>query len=412
MFTTYRNTLLNFNQTLFQAAIFMVGNSTDNDYEALEEIFAFNAQSDHEDYNEYKLLAAIIYSALALGGLAVNILFCCVIWRTDKLHTVTHMLMTNLAVSNIFFLMFHPPYFLTTFILESNWKFGTLMCKASFSVGYVTVTGSFYFMCLVAIDRWLAIFYRKKRLDRKRCICLTTGAWVLSVIVASPYIYKSQVLDMNILLDDDPLKTVKTEVTRCGAESMPWDDVALILTILVQYVVPLVIMIPAYSHLSYFLWQRPTVGVQSKERARKANAKRRRLTITLIAIVAILISCWSPLFSVGILHRFHPEVSFPLYIITSMIALLGVLCTPLCYMANDGFRQQMVQLFPCLAEKERTSDRSTQRFLEVEATTHRKGMATVATCTSTSSVVLHKKNNGALAARDSRDVDATEQDQL
>ncbi|ETN75286.1 hypothetical protein NECAME_00697, partial [Necator americanus] len=100
--------------------------------------------------------------------------------------------MTNLAVSNILFLMFHPPYFLTTFILESNWKFGSIMCKASFSVGYVTVTGSFYFMCLVAIDRWLAIFFRKKRMDREQCIFLTTGAWILSVIVASPYIYKSQ----------------------------------------------------------------------------------------------------------------------------------------------------------------------------------------------------------------------------
>ncbi|RCN26874.1 hypothetical protein ANCCAN_27397 [Ancylostoma caninum] len=111
---------------------------------------------------------------------------------------------------------------------------------------------------------------------------------------------------MNILLDDDPLKTVKTEVTRCGAESMPWDDVALILTILVQYVVPLVIMIPAYSHLSYFLWQRPTIGVQSKERARKANAKRRRLTITLIAIVAILLN----LVLVAVVFRGDPA-SFP-----------------------------------------------------------------------------------------------------
>ncbi|KHJ92846.1 hypothetical protein OESDEN_07255 [Oesophagostomum dentatum] len=200
---------------------------------------------------------------------------------------------------------------------------------------------------------------------------------------------------MNIVLDDDPLKDVKTEVTRCGAESMPWDDQVLLITIFVQYVVPLVIMIPAYSHLSYFLWQRPTIGVQSKERARKANAKRRRLTITLIAIVAILISCWSPLFSVGILHRFHPEVSFPLYIITSMIALFGVLCTPLCYMANDGFRQQMMHIFPCWQVKERSSERSTQRFLEVEVAIPHKGTATFASCKAvSSSVVLHKKENG------------------
>uniref|UniRef100_A0A1I7XEG0 G_PROTEIN_RECEP_F1_2 domain-containing protein n=1 Tax=Heterorhabditis bacteriophora TaxID=37862 RepID=A0A1I7XEG0_HETBA len=265
----------------------MLGNNSE-DYQELEQIFTFeNNQPDHTDLTEYRVFAAFIYSTLAVGGLIVNMIFCCVIWRTDKLHTVTHMLMTNLAVCNILFLMFHPPYFLTTFILESNWKFGTVICKASFSVGYVTVTGSFYFMCLVAIDRWLAIFYRRLRLDRRRCIYLTSGAWLLSVVVASPYIYKSQVLDMNSNFNFGD--SLKTEMTRCGAKSTTWDDTALILTIIVQYVVPLAIMVPAYGHLSYFLWKRPPVGIQSKERAKKAYTRRRRLTITLIAIVAILV---------------------------------------------------------------------------------------------------------------------------
>ena len=63
------------------------------------------------------------------------------IWKTEKLHTVTHMLMTNLAVSNLLFLIFYPPYFLSTFVLESNWHFGVVICKASYAIPYVTVTG-------------------------------------------------------------------------------------------------------------------------------------------------------------------------------------------------------------------------------------------------------------------------------
>ncbi|ETN75285.1 hypothetical protein NECAME_00696 [Necator americanus] len=78
-----------------------------------------------------------------------------------------------------------------------------------------------------------------------------------------------------------------------------------------------------------------------------------------------------------------------------MIALVGVLCTPLCYMANDGFHQQIVQLFPCLQVNENPSDQASQRFLEGEAITRHKKAATVATYNTTdTSVALQERQKG------------------
>lgn len=46
-------------------------------------------------------------------------------------------------------------------------------------------------MSLVAIDRWLAIFRRKSRLSKRKCIWLTATVWLIAFTVASPYLYLS-----------------------------------------------------------------------------------------------------------------------------------------------------------------------------------------------------------------------------
>lgn len=46
-------------------------------------------------------------------------------------------------------------------------------------------------MSLVAIDRWLAIFRRKSRLSKRKCIGLTAFVWLIAFTVASPYLYLS-----------------------------------------------------------------------------------------------------------------------------------------------------------------------------------------------------------------------------
>uniref|UniRef100_A0AC34QW27 G-protein coupled receptors family 1 profile domain-containing protein n=1 Tax=Panagrolaimus sp. JU765 TaxID=591449 RepID=A0AC34QW27_9BILA len=304
----------------------------------------------------FRMMTAFCYGFLAIAGLICNGVFCYVIWRSKKLHTVTHMLMTNLALSNILFLLFHPPFFMSTYILQTNWVFGTVICKTSFSVVYVTATGSFYFMSLVAIDRWLAIFCRKSRLNKKKCMWLTAIVWLIAFTVASPYIILSgevhpmgkQQIFNSALLGDFP-DLLPQDRVQCGIDCPSCKRVLQVTTILAQYGVSLFVMIPTYGHLAFFLWKRPTVGVQSRERFKKAQHKRRRMLVTLLAIVAFLILCWSPLFSVGVLHTYRliNNDSLSIYIYTSMVALLGVVVTPCFYLLNDGFRQQMLLIVPC-----------------------------------------------------------------
>uniref|UniRef100_A0AC35U5M4 G_PROTEIN_RECEP_F1_2 domain-containing protein n=1 Tax=Rhabditophanes sp. KR3021 TaxID=114890 RepID=A0AC35U5M4_9BILA len=320
---------------------------------------AFNEDQDTAGEKWFTVTALVVYAFLALFGLLGNLIFCLVIWKSEKLHTVTHMLMTNLAVCNLLFVLFHPPFFVTTYILQADWMFGTLLCKASSSIVYVTATGSFYFMSLVAIDRWLAIFYRRFRLDRSRCSWLTVIAWVISFGVSSPYLYYTNEVEFgqkalkDMRFDIEMMQSAKDisdSRRQCAIDCQHCHRILQLTTIVAQYCIPLAIMIPAYSHLAVYLWRRPTIGIQTREKCKKAQRRRRRMLITLLAIVGSLIVCWSPLFSVGVLHSYNfiDTDSLSLHIYTSMIALFGVVLTPCFYLLNDGFRQQIILFLPSL----------------------------------------------------------------
>uniref|UniRef100_A0A0N5A0D6 G_PROTEIN_RECEP_F1_2 domain-containing protein n=1 Tax=Parastrongyloides trichosuri TaxID=131310 RepID=A0A0N5A0D6_PARTI len=350
-----------------------IGNDGEDAFKSLDNkelekaLGIMNTFLDNNDINTsqnagFTIFTSLLYATLALFGFIGNLIFCLVIWKSEKLHTVTHMLMTNLAVCNLLFVLFHPPFFVTTYILQTNWIFGNLLCKASNSIVYITATGSFYFMSLVAIDRWLAIFYRRARLDRKRCTLLTVIAWLIAIGVSSPYLYYSapiKVGDISFLdiVNKGFEQDIGTSKTQCAIDCRDCHRTLQLVTIIAQYCIPLAIMIPSYSHLAIYLWKRPTIGMQTRERCKKAQARRRRLLITLLAIVGSLIICWSPLFSVGVLHSYNviKNDSLSLYIYTSMVALFGVFLTPCFYLLNDGFRQQTLLFFPCLFSRHKES---------------------------------------------------------
>ncbi|CAJ0937969.1 unnamed protein product, partial [Mesorhabditis belari] len=361
-----------------------------------------------------KQLMTVVYSLLALFGLLANLLFCLVIWRNEKLHTVTHVLMMNLALSNLLFLCFHPSYIITTYLLQRSFVFGTFVCKTSFSIAYVTSTASFYMMSLVAIDRWLAIFKRKYRLTRSNSICLVVFAWAISFVVAAPYMYSARVKDFNsvneiiqnhqekrpkfiedikkddILYDEQVFENLSKildniklsskddsdlpdiaimNTTRYRCTSDTASNTVLIWTVVLQYVVPLLIMIPTYGHLALFVWKRAPIGVQSREKRERAHRRRRKLLVTLLSIVLFLVVCWLPLFFVNILMSWkmiHITTYTRAYIYCSIVTLAGVLVTPIFYLINDGCREQVMRLFCCrtvpASERERQALMTTNPY--------------------------------------------------
>ncbi|KAF8355565.1 hypothetical protein PRIPAC_97188 [Pristionchus pacificus] len=231
--------------------------------------------------DSHSLVLVTFYSIFTLCGLLANTLFCVVVLRCKKLHNVTHMLMTNLACCNIVFLIFYPAYLMNTFIFSySDWQFGTFMCKVCLSVIYISSTG--------------------------------------------PYIYYSEVV-------------VQKTTVKCGCTMEPsrvyFGFMSMtMLTIVFQYIIPLLIIVPAYAHIAHFLYSRQPVGEQSREKQLKHIRRKRRLLGTLMAIVALLTAA----------------TNIDTFIYSTIITLLGVTGIPICFLNNDLFRKQLFCLLSCI----------------------------------------------------------------
>ncbi|CAJ0584629.1 unnamed protein product, partial [Mesorhabditis spiculigera] len=341
-------------------------NSTANSTDVLIELFQTFNTDTHDLENS---LLTIIYSLFAFFGLLANLLFCLVIWRNEKLHTVTHVLMTNLALSNLLFLIFHPSYIITTYLLQRSWVFGTFVCKTSFSIAYVTSTASFYFMSLVAIDRWLAIFRRKYRLTRSNSICLVGMAWAVSFVVAAPYMISARVKDFytfdNIVKEHSlsralgqPIapEVIANEITAKAVDMMKnYED--------------LLVNFP--ENITFDVVGNSDDGPRDEGLDFNANTTWYRCTSNTASNTVLIIVCWLPLFFVNILMSWkliRVEIYTRAYIYCSIVTLAGVVITPIFYLINDGCREQVTRLFCCrtvpASERERQALMTTNPYPE------------------------------------------------
>ena len=86
-------------------------------------------ETDLNQDMEFKIAAICLYSVLSLISIFGNSTFCVFVWRQKKLHSVTNILMTNLAISNLSFIIFNAPMLILRYILQAEWNYGEFLCK-------------------------------------------------------------------------------------------------------------------------------------------------------------------------------------------------------------------------------------------------------------------------------------------
>ncbi|KAK2858584.1 hypothetical protein Q5P01_003204 [Channa striata] len=80
-----------------------------------------------------------------------------IIYRFEKLTTVTNILLLNLVFSSLIFMSSLP--FWGIYMQLKDWIFGKFMCKLVGSVYYMGFYSSVLFLTLLTFDRHLAVVY-------------------------------------------------------------------------------------------------------------------------------------------------------------------------------------------------------------------------------------------------------------
>lgn len=134
-----------------------------------------------------KVGIAILTLAFLLGFPGNLFVVWSVLCRVRK-RSVTCILVLNLALADAFLLL-TAPLFLRYLAGGRGWEFGSAMCKLVHYLSNVNMYVSIYLICLMSMDRWLAVtkpFLSQRMRTKRPLLALLMGVWILAFILSLP----------------------------------------------------------------------------------------------------------------------------------------------------------------------------------------------------------------------------------
>ncbi|XP_037335921.1 leukotriene B4 receptor 1 [Pungitius pungitius] len=130
---------------------------------------------------------AILSLALVLG-LPGNLFVVWSVFCRVKKRSVTCLLVLNLALADATVLL-GAPLFLRYLAGGRGWEFGSAACKLVHYLSSVNMYVSIYLICLMSMDRWLAVtrpFVSQRMRTKQSLLALLLAVWVLAFVLSLP----------------------------------------------------------------------------------------------------------------------------------------------------------------------------------------------------------------------------------
>ncbi|XP_072534815.1 C-C chemokine receptor type 3 [Salminus brasiliensis] len=272
---------------------------------------------------------AIIFTISLLGnGLVLFIMY-----KFERLNTVTNIFLINLVTSNLIFtasLPFQAVYH------HSEWIFGTVACKLVNSIYFLGFYSSVLFLTLMTFDRYLAVVHVVFATKQRRsCYSIVTAAivWVVSVLASLESYFSHEV-------EDDPFLG-----RICFDNSDPKHKImGTYSQFVLFFIFPLVVILYCYVRIGL--------------RVISTRMKGKHRTVKLILVIVVLFfMCWSPynvilLMKEQVTDPCDDSLDYPQYV-THNIAHLYFCVNPVFYTFlgrkfQNHVRRLLVKEVPCL----------------------------------------------------------------
>ncbi|XP_069029407.1 chemokine (C-C motif) receptor 12a [Embiotoca jacksoni] len=303
-----------------------------------------------------KFIPVFYYVNFLLSYLG-NGLVLCIIYKYERLNTVTNIFLLNLVLSNFLFAASLP--FWATYHL-SDWIFGTALCKLVSSAYFIGFYSSILFLTLMTFDRYLAVVHAVAAArSRKRLYAIVASVSVWFVSIAASV--KELVL-RNVWKDN--LSGWMCEESGYAESTMErFRLVSYYQQFLLFFLLPLFMVMYCYISITVRI-----LSTRMKEKCRSIKL--------IFVIIATFFVCWTPYNVVILLRAIQISVTreedkpcsdsldYALYV-TRNIAYLYCCISPVFYTFvgkkfQSHFKRLISKKIPCLKGHMSFSSQSTR----------------------------------------------------